>query len=50
MIRYEIRAGESAPCELWSIVDNPSFVPREEDFICEGTHTYCALIKDKLEG
>ena len=42
--RYEIRAGKNAPCELWSIV------VIDEYMICEGTHTYCAAVRDRLEG
>lgn len=50
MERYEIRKGKTATCELWSVVDNPGFGSRAENFVCEGTHTYCASIKAKLEG
>lgn len=55
MVRYEIRKGKNAPCELWSLVKNkddmfhgPYFV--HENFVCEGTYTYCASVKEKLEG
>ena len=42
--RYEIRSGRDAPCELWSICGVVEYL------ICEGTHTYCADVRAKLEG
>ena len=44
--RYEIRDGRDAPCELWGI----SRCGVVEYMICEGTHTYCADVRAKLEG
>jgi hypothetical protein len=47
--RYEIRAGRSAPCELVSIVP-VGWGGEAVNFICEGTHTYCKLVMDRLQG
>lgn len=58
MTRYEIRAGKNAPCELVSIVPVPvNILPGgikwggtdAVNFVCDGTHTYCKSVKDKLE-
>jgi hypothetical protein len=46
--RYEIRAGRSAPCELVSIV--PTRWGNEAVIlVCEGTHTYCETVLDRLQ-
>ncbi len=45
---YQIRAGKTAPCELWSIVQT-NFGGVAENFVCEGTHTYCSYVRGKLE-
>ena len=58
MVRYEIRAGKNAPCELVSIAVTPVHIllgrvkwggQEAVNFVCEGTHTYCQRIKQKLE-
>lgn len=48
---YEIRAGKNAPCELWSVVKAYSFGKMRDiaNYVCEGTHTYCQQIKERLE-
>lgn len=45
---YEIRKGKNAPFELVSITST-KFGGDAVNFICGGTHTYCASIKAKLE-
>lgn len=47
-IEYEIRAGKRAPSELWSITE-VKFGSPAENFVCEGTHTYCEKVKKTLE-
>jgi hypothetical protein len=47
MARYEIRKGASKPCELVSIVET-QFGGEVVNFICEGTHTQCASVRDML--
>lgn len=46
--RYEIREGRSAPFELVSIVPT-RWGGEAVNFICEGTHTYCRLVMDRLQ-
>jgi hypothetical protein len=42
-VTYEIRAGKSAPCELWKL-------SRFGDvMIAEGTHTFCKQIMEGLK-
>lgn len=48
IIRYEIRKGKTAPCELVSIVPT-NFGGDATNFVAEGTHTYCSRIKEQLE-
>lgn len=48
MIRYEIRKGKTAPCELVSVVPT-DFGGDATNFVAEGTHTYCTRIKEQLE-
>lgn len=48
-IRYEIRKGKTAPCELVSIVPT-DFGGDAVNFVAEGTHTVCDKIKARLEG
>lgn len=48
-IRYEIRKGRTAPCELVSIVPT-DFGGDAVNFVAEGTHTICDRIKARLEG
>jgi hypothetical protein len=47
-VKYEIRKGSHAPCELWSIVET-DFGSTAENFVCEGTHTHCQNVKDALK-
>lgn len=53
VVRYEIERGVSAPCQLVSIVKGKSFGGKVDtefrNFVCEGTHTYCMSVKEKLE-
>lgn len=52
MTRYEIRKGDTAPCKLVSVVDVDCHIFGKStavNFVCEGTHTYCSDIKDRLE-
>lgn len=48
MIRYEIREGERAPFELWSIVETSLGGPAY-NFICEGTYHYCNDVRKMME-
>jgi hypothetical protein len=52
-VRYEIRKGRHAPCELWSIVTrSDTWYGKDHEFknfVCEGTHTHCNKIKERLE-
>ena len=46
-IKYEIRRGEYAPCELWAIVcANGREYP---NYVAEGTHNYCKTLKHEME-
>lgn len=46
-VKYEIRRGKHAPCELWSVA---SANGREyQNFVAEGTHTHCENIKKSME-
>jgi len=47
IIKYEIRKGQHAPCELWSIVPT-NFGGDAENFVCHGTREYCNSILDHL--
>lgn len=47
-MKYEIRKGTDKPCELWSIVYRDERSPIE-NFVCDGTHTYCKSVQEKLE-
>lgn len=51
--RYEVRKGKYAPCALWSVVHGKSWggtVDTDfENFVCEGTYTYCNKVKESLE-
>ena len=47
-VTYEIRKGQRAPCELWSIVPT-NFGGDAENFVCEGTYNYCAMIMEQLD-
>lgn len=53
MVRYEIERGINSPCQLVSIVKGKSFGGKVDtefrNFVCEGTHTYCMSVKEKLE-
>lgn len=58
VVRYEIRAGRHAPCELVSIAKIPvTTLPNgmkwgggeAVNFIADGTHTECKRILDELE-
>jgi hypothetical protein len=49
MIRYEIRKGDNTPCQLVSIVPT-KWGGEAVNFVCAGTHTFCASVKAKLEG
>jgi hypothetical protein len=46
-VKYEIRKGENAPCELWSIAYRRGRT--YENFVCEGTHTKCQNVKDAIQ-
>lgn len=48
-VKYEIRPGKHAPCELVSIAKT-SFGGDAINFITEGTHTHCAKVRDDLVG
>jgi hypothetical protein len=48
MIRYEIRKGQSKPCELVSIVAT-QWGGDAVNFVCEGTHTQCQRVMEKLQ-
>jgi len=51
---YEIRKGDTAPCKLVSLVRGKVWGGTVDkvfvNFVCEGTHTYCAGVKARLEG
>lgn len=47
-MRYEIRPGKPAPCELVSIAAT-NFGGEAVNFIAEGTHTYCKRILDAIQ-
>lgn len=46
-VKYEIRAGKNAPCELVSVVKTP-FGGNAVNFVTEGTHTHCVKVRDML--
>lgn len=57
-VRYEIRAGSNAPCELVSITKIPvTTLPNgmkwgggeAVNFVADGTHTQCKRILEELE-
>jgi len=51
---YEIRKGDTAPCKLVSLVRGKVWGGTVDkvfvNFVCEGTHTYCAGVEARLEG
>lgn len=52
MIKYEIRKGSHAPCELISIVEKENYfgaMMKYENFVTEGTHNECERVKHTLE-
>lgn len=49
VITYEIRPGRAAPCELWSVATGLKHGRNAKNYVCEGTHTYCQAVKEKLE-
>jgi hypothetical protein len=42
-VTYEIRAGKTAPCELWRLW---RFGNKK---VAEGTHTYCMRVMEELK-
>lgn len=47
VVKYFIKRGDRAPCELWSLVET-NFGGPAKNFIIEGTHNRCMQVYDQI--